>query len=425
MKLALIYLNGEPNIGRGVGTIASIILEELKEHSLDFFDSHYISLEDITRSVSEGGYDFVMISASSLFYKQAVKLSDSLFDNVILLGGAHPTIVGGKILEECKNIDYICCGEGETFIKEFLKKYGTDDLYAIDNLGYRDKEGNVIINPIGPLTDLDTLPMFRYDIFNEKSVVLRHPLPFFTYVSTMRGCPFKCTYCCNEFYLNVYKKNFIRMREINAVIKEMQYLKYNYHTQCFYFGDEMLLYDREYVTTLLSRVYNEVGVGYGLMARVEKIDQEMVDLFKTTGCKYVGMGLECGDENYRRTILKRYMSNQQIIDAFSLLRSSVPDIMLTTYNMCNYPCENDEELTEATIALNAIIKPDIAQLSIFYPFIGTSLYDYCAENGYIDWEKYNSQTDYFNSSVLVNGITKEGYNKALTSIQQRVYGRGV
>jgi hypothetical protein len=39
-----------------------------------------------------------------------------------------------------------------------------------------------------------------------------------------------------------------------------------------------------------------------LTVRVELSPRvRIVELFKNTGCKYVGMGLECGDEKFRKT----------------------------------------------------------------------------------------------------------------------------
>jgi len=39
-------------------------------------------------------------------------------------------------------------------------------------------------------------------------------------------------------------------------------------------------------------------------------------------------------------------------------------------------------------------------MSLFFPFQGTKLYDYCVENDLIDYNKLNTVTDYFTTSVL-------------------------
>jgi len=270
-------------------------------------------------------------------------------------------------------------------------------------LGYRDNKGVIRINPIRECTDLNILPKFRYDLFSPNSVIINSPLPGFCYVFSTRGCPYSCSYCCNSYYLTMYKKGFLRKRSVDSVIEELQYLKNNYPVKIFYFGDEMILFDKEYVFELFNRVKNEIGLPYGCMARVESIDEKIVELFRNTGCKYVGMGIECGDEQFRKKFLNRYMSNEQIIAAFQSLRT-IPGIMLTSYNMYKYPFSYDDKLKKQTLELNNIIKPDIMQMSIFFPFPGTKLYDYCVANNLIDHNKINNLHDYFSSSVLIDNI---------------------
>jgi len=760
-KLAFVYLNGEKNVGRGAGYMASVILDA--GYDLDFFDTVYISLQEVSYKIAKGDYGILLISSSTLFYKQAVELSKlvkSAINIPILLGGAHSTILREKILKECNEIDYICVGEGEEFILDFLKNYGTDKLFTVKNLGYRIHltGEEITLNSIRECTDLSKLPKFRYDLFLPQSVVLNSPLPGFCYVFSTRGCPYNCSYCldgdtiisisnggnkkikdikigdkvmsfdetknklvenividtmkrkvddiltvemeegnkltitsnhevytpngwleigklkigdeillidykdkisfqktyynpakypevrkkisktlllqsiklskrlklrwdngtmkvskmssrakkklsnlmknnnpmknkttadkvsktliekykneihpnksrkrpdfsnyllkhnpmkdpiiannperikkislslggtgipyelreypsifsndlkekirerddrkcqlcgkleyhcenkltihhidydkknnkecnlitlcvgcntkvntkrdywesyfkekmlkyqncphfvkiksiykksgetmvynfecehnnnyfanymlvhncCNSYYLSMYKKGFLRKRSVNSVIDELKYLKENYPVKIFYFGDEMILFDKDYVTELFTRVKDEIGLPYGCMARVENVNTEIVELFKSTGCRYVGMGIECGDEQFRKEFLNRHMSNEKIIEAFRMLRT-IPNIMLTSYNMRGYPVPYDDRLLLETKKLNDVVKPDIMQVSLFFPFPGTKLYDYCVENDLIDYSKLNGVTDYFAQSVL-------------------------
>ena len=408
VKIAFVYLNGERNVGRGAGYIASVILNA--GYSLTFFDTVYKDLKQVSSEILANNYDILLISASTLFYKQAKELAKEIKlknKNIsILLGGAHATILREKILIDCSDFDYLCVGEGEKFILEFLKNYGTDDLFKIKNLVYWNKEGSVVgptcnseENSLNEPTNLNDLPKFRYDLFSPFSIVLNSPLPGFSYVFSTRGCPYNCSYCCNSYYLSIYKKGFLRKRSVDDVIEELKYLKETYRTKIFYFGDEMILFDKEYVTELFNKVKNEIGLPYGCMARVENINTDVVELFKSTGCKYVGMGIECGDEQFRKEFLNRHMSNEKIIESFRLIRT-IPGIMITSYNMHGYPVDYDDRLLIETKKLNDIIKPDIMQMSLFFPFPGTKLYDYCIENNLIDYDKLNGMTEYFTKSVL-------------------------
>ena len=72
------------------------------------------------------------------------------------------------------------------------------------------------------------------------------------------------------------------------------------------------------------------------------------------------------------------MTNDQIITSFKLLQDR--GIRTTSFNMIGYPFKFDDDLCRSTIEINKVVKPSIIQLSWFYPFQGTKLYDYCVKN---------------------------------------------
>jgi anaerobic magnesium-protoporphyrin IX monomethyl ester cyclase len=398
MKLAFVYPNNDRMVNRGAGYVATMARQA--GCSLDFFDTAYIPPEKVVRQIVQGDYDLVLMSASSMLYSQAkdiafrVKMGRTI---PILLGGIHATIEQAKVLRDCKAVDYLCIGEGEEFIMDFLANY--PDVQHLANLGYRNSQGEVIINPLRPITRLDTLPPFDYTLFQQESIVRSGPKPGFTYVFATRGCPYRCTYCCNEVYLNLYGKNYLRQQRLNTILEELILLRDRHGARFLYFGDEMLLHNLQFVKELFHRVKEEVGLPFGCMTRVETITPETVDLFKDTGCCYVSLGIECGDENFRREWLNRRMSNQRIIDAFSLLRT-LPDMFIYAFYMHGFPVPYDDRLTEATKTLNEQLRPDLIQDTVFYPLPGTKLYEYCTEKDLIDWDKVNQTQNYLRSSVL-------------------------
>lgn len=398
MKVAFVYMNNERNVGRGAGCVAASVVRA--GHEQRFFDTFYTPVEDVADHVIQSGYDILMISTMSMIFPEALRLIKRIRERKsipVLVGGIHPTIMGEKLLEEHEEIDYLAIGEGETMVVEFLEAFKAKDFANISNLVYR-KGKEIIKNPVRPAEDLSTLPFFPWWYFPEESIVQEGQ--GFLYVDATRGCPYACTYCCNEIYLKLYGKQYIRFRPEEQVIEELSYLKTLYSPKLFYFGDEMILSNAEYAKSLFRRIKEETGVPYGCMARVEHINQEIVDMMKETGCKYLAMGLECGDEQFRRTHLKRFMTNEKIIEAFTLVKKA--GIFVTSFNMIGYPFDNDDELTQKTKEINDLIKPNYVQVSIFYPLPGTQLYQYCMENNRVDLEKYSNTTDYFSESVLKN-----------------------
>jgi anaerobic magnesium-protoporphyrin IX monomethyl ester cyclase len=402
MKIAFVYMNNAMNIGRGAGYVASAIVGA--GHEVFFFDTVYAPLEKITYEIVNNDFDLIMISSVTMLFSEAIRLIRIVkkqHNMPVLVGGVHVTIMGKEILEQFNEIDYVCLGEGESMVVDFLRSYGTDSLYDVKNLAYR-RDGRVFANPIRPPEDLAKLPSFPWNYFPKESIVQKSN--GFLYVTASRGCPYNCTYCSNGVYLKHYGRSYLRFKPISQIIAELTYLKSRYSPRLFYFGDEMILHDVENAVNLFEAIKEEVNVPYGFMGRVEYMTEELVGVLVKTGCQYVAMGIECGNEEFRVKYLNRRMSDQQIEYAFSLLKNA--NIFTTSFNMIGFPFEHDDFLTNETIKLNKRINPDLVQVSIFYPFPGTPLYKRCVDLDIIDPLKQKNITRYFNESVLKGVLMK-------------------
>ena len=392
MKVAFVQF-GDSGVSKGGGYVAGAIINE--GHDLDFFDTYLSKPDAIADSIIKGDHELLMMSIMTMDVPKAVELIDRVKAKrsiPVLVGGIHPTIVGARFLEQYPQIDYLCIGEGESMAVEFIENLGKPSLLQVQNLAYR-KDGKAVINPIRPPEPLESLPPFPYRLYSRKRIVSGDG---FLSVAATRGCPYRCTYCCNKIYLDHYGKDYLRKRPIEQVISEMIFLKERYRPRFFLLSDEMMLWEEQYAKDLFMAIKERVGIPYGFMARAEHIDEETVKIAKETGCQYVGIGIECGDEKFRKEHLKRYMTNEQIVRAFQLLKAA--GISTTSYNMIGFPFDNDEELTKATMELNRQAEPTFVQVTIFYPFPGTALYDYCVEKDLIDTTK--SMTDYYSDTVL-------------------------
>tara|TARA_Y100000310_G_scaffold257417_1_gene265476 strand:- start:713 stop:1933 length:1221 start_codon:yes stop_codon:yes gene_type:complete len=401
MKIAFVYPNTQKKESQGAGLIASAVLDA--GYTLDFYDEAYTPLTDeLARQVGKT-YDVILLSALTLNFRAAIKFARRAKEanpNVVtLLGGIHATVESRDVLEHILCFDYICVGEGEEFVVEFLIALEGGDVRDVPGLGYCNDDGEVVINPGLACQELDDLPRYRRELFRDESVVHNYPFPGFVYVHASRGCPYRCSYCANQNYLDLYGKAYLRTRSQDAVIDELRWIKARYPVEFFYFGDEMLLANRHYCEELFPRIKSEIGLPYGCMARVEQVTPELVALLRDTGCGYVAMGVECGDETFRREMLNRRMTNERIVEAFRLLRDR-PGIDLRAFCMRGWPVPYDDELTAKTLALVEQLKPTRYQMNTFFPFPGTKIYDYCVQQDLIDWDKYWTKRNLKGESVL-------------------------
>ena len=105
----------------------------------------------------------------------------------------------------------------------------------------------------------------------------------------------------------------------------------------------------------------------------------MLKDLRAAGGRRIDFGLESGNEDLRRNILKRNMTNRQILEATKM--SKAVGFQVKTLNMVGLPEETYEKYLD-TVNLNREIKPDVVSMFVFYPYPGTELYDYCIEKGY-------------------------------------------
>jgi len=407
VKIVFLSMDPKGAIIRGAGYVAASIPDgnDIKFYCCgnNYKKNNYSKLVGI---VSKDKPDIIMVSTTTLLYNDAsrvIKAIKSSMDIPVLMGGVHPMIIGPNLLKENPDLDYLCIGEGETFIKEFVDNYGTENLYDINNLAYR-RGGEVFVNPLNPPEDLSKLPEFPYKWF-DRVVTPNGSLPSSLPVSATRGCPNSCTYCCNSTFLKMYGKDYIRTMPVKNVIKELKYLKNNYKFKNFHFGDDTILANTKYAIKLLTALKSEINIPYTCMSRAESINEKMTALLKETGCASVAMGVECGDEEFRRKYLHRFMTNKQIKNAFSLLRKA--GIRTTSFNMIGWPFDYDDRLTKSTADFNKELDPDGVQVTWFYPFPGTKLYDYCEKHNLIN-------KDLFLGSYHAGSIIKGKENKKST-----------
>ncbi|MHB9002568.1 MAG: B12-binding domain-containing radical SAM protein [Coriobacteriia bacterium] len=395
MHVAMIYANTQHAVGRGAGLIAAAATEA--GHRVDFYNTRYTSWEDTADAVATGEYDVLMISAMTMTFPDAAILAQNVkarTDITTLLGGIHATIHRGRLLQEHPEFDYLCVGEGESFVREFLERASTPSLNETMNLVWRDGD-TVRENPVRPPEDLAQIPQFPWHLFPESSIV--HNTDGLLYVNASRGCPFNCTYCSNVTQLKMYGKSYLRFRPVEHVLEELEHLRGLHRPRAFYFEDEMLFFNKEMAIELF-RGLKRMNIIYGAMARIEALDQEIVDVLAETGCRFMAIGVECGDEAFRRDFLNRRMTNAQLAGAIEMLKKA--GIFTKTYNMIGYPVPYDDDLTKATVDFTEQTAPDGAQFTIMYPFPGTKMYDYCVEHDLIDPEKFEANRNYYEDSVL-------------------------
>jgi len=137
--------------------------------------------------------------------------------------------------------------------------------------------------------------------------------------------------------------------------------------------------DRDFVE--IAELYaREVHLPFWLQTRPETISKRRIELLKQMNVSHINVGLEHGNEEFRRRVLKRSMKNELIINGLTALHEA--NVSTTVNNIMGFPGET-RELIFDTIELNRHIQSATINAYLFNPYKGTELYDVCLQKGYL------------------------------------------
>ena len=131
--------------------------------------------------------------------------------------------------------------------------------------------------------------------------------------------------------------------------------------------------------------------------RIELLDDDRIQLLRESGCISVTIAIEAYSEEYRATVLNRKMKNDVIYHNCKKILNS--GMGLRTEQMLGLPNTTlEDELL--LLKLNCEIRPTIAWTSIFQPYRGTALGEYCVRNNLYEGNNEDVAASFFKESVL-------------------------
>ncbi len=365
----------------GVTMLAAVLKRAGHDVALLHFPKH--SYHEVEARVRAWEPAALLYSAMTGEHQHLVALNGRLKKTVSvpsIFGGSHATFFPEMLATE--GVDAVCVGEGEEVVVEFADALAAGrDWTGIPNFQVK-RGGRVYRNRLRPLiADLDALPFADREVLYADNPALRgHPTKMFF---GMRGCVFKCTYCFNHRYNELYRGlgRVCRTRSVENFLAEIKYVRGRWPLEFMQLNDDtFLLHKRSWLEEFADRLPREVGVPFMCNVRVNLVNAETVRLLKRAGCHAVWMGVETGDEKLRADILQRHHTNEEIVAAVKLLRRH--GIRVATQNLCGLPTPDPVAADEATLRLNISCRPDFAGTSIVYPYPRTEFGDRARAEGY-------------------------------------------
>ncbi len=340
-------------------------------------DSH------ILHKAKEFRPDVVGFSVLTGYQKRYLRLGMALKQTItpkplILFGGPHASFFPQVVMED--GVDIVCRGEGEGALLDILGAIDHGkDFEEIENTVIK-RNGELQIFPMRPLVNLDEIPFPDREIYMDYPVI--HDSNMVTLMAS-RGCPFDCSFCFNKDMVTMVKGlgTWVRFRSVEKLLEEINIITHKRKVRYIDFHDDTLILKRSWLFEFLEAYARRFSIPFTCNVRADLVNLDIANALKSAGCSRVSFGVECGDEKLRNLVLKKNLRDDQIREAAAVLNKV--RIPFFTYNMMGLPGEHLRDAFK-TLELNIQIGSKCAWTSIFQPFPGTQLAQYCLEKGFLE-----------------------------------------
>lgn len=343
--------------------------------------------EDFLKKIQSFSPDIILVTATESMFPMAINYLEHVDDLgvPVLLGGVFATFAPRRALE-FKEIDMVCVGEGEVPVVELCRRLSRgEDITTTPGIWMKGRDGKIIQNPIPPPVDPDTNPLPDYTLFEDRRHI--HPRAGTLFrlfqVETHRGCPYTCTFCNSPSQDVLYKREtgmmFFRKKSFVKIREELLYVRDVYGaTYIGFWADTFLAWSMRELEAFFE-MYRDIRLPFWCQTRLETLTPEKVKILKEGGIHRMDLGLEHGNEAFRRDVVDRRYSNDDAVKRIQILSDfAIPH---TVNSIVGLPTET-RELASDTIELNRRLNPDTARASVCMPYYGTPLRELAVRNGY-------------------------------------------
>lgn len=300
-------------------------------------------------------------------------LRAALPDARVIAGGAHPTTYPSETLAQL-DVDAVCAGEGEPGLLGWLKR---PDIPHPGIL--RRGSADPVQRP--RVADVDGLPDWDRGLFGDLTNA-GNRYEQAVGVAISRGfCPFTCTFCGIDGYRRLHGQptaGSMTLRSVERTISEMQRTMQTVPVEHgFATWDAIFPLDRRWVSSFCSAYASEVGQPLAVQLRVEQVTETLVADLARAGCDYAVLGLECGDEAYRRRFLDKPFTNAAALEAVRRLEDA--GITVHASFIMGLPFETPQHLA-ATVRMAREVGAGELSWKYYTPERWTRLYQLCEAN---------------------------------------------
>lgn len=326
--------------------------------------------------LNEFSPDVVGVTSYSYGYKRAYEIIDKMKlhgNYTVVTGGPHVSAIRSKVLADTK-ADFAIKGEGEYTLLELCKalESGLKSYKEINGLIWR--SGNKIIeNEDRPfIQDLDALPFPAYEEFELEKYICydEKRLP----IITSRGCPYQCIFCSVRLSMG----NKFRVRSPQNVVDEIEYW-YRKGWKNFDINDDCFTLDLNRAKKICGLIIKRrLRITYQLYngIRADRIDKELLEKMKESGCTRVFYGCESGNPRILKRI-KKGITLEHVRKAVEMTNRVGIENAVTF--IIGHPGETFKEAMD-TVNFAKTLPSSFVVFYNLIPYPGTELFEWVEKN---------------------------------------------
>ena len=244
-----------------------------------------------------------------------------------------------------------------------------------------------------PVSDLDTLPMPRWDLLSRKPRGFTIPFagrPMGGAVALLasRGCPEFCTYCPHRILAGY------RARSVENILDELVYLSRRFPRPYIVFRDPLFTEDRDRVLALCDRIRRRgLDLSFECETRLDRLDEALLTTMQQAGLRAISFGVEAMSPAILKKVGRRPIPadhQRAVMDQCRRL-----GIVTAAFYVLGF-LEDTWDSVSATIDYACQLGSTVAQFKLLTPYPGTPLWKRMAPLVIeTDWERFDGFTPTF------------------------------
>ena len=298
----------------------------------------------------------------------------------VIAGGPHVSAEPVHTLENFPLIDYVCIGEGERTLTEWLKMIAkgksTKDMRQVRGLAFRDNSyGVAITSPREKFNDINILPDPAFDLIAQRERNLFRDSAFPLVGSY--GCRHFCAFCAADH------GNY-RFMTPERIVDQIERAQREFGVGYFSIRDSFWPPSKVWCDRFCDLVeLKKLQFQFHFETRAGTLDLRQMIRLKNIGAIAVAVGVESGDPDMLKAMRKGITLDMARRTFADLHKAGILSI---AFFMLGFPGETYDTI-DRSAEFARELNPTLLSLATFRPLPGTEIHRHIAEDDKYWWMK--------------------------------------